>query len=74
MKTPNETLSLKMVTEILGYRNRRSAIRWCANNGVEIFSYHGSARKFVIKAQFEWVRYQKLFAKIVKKNPELKQV
>lgn len=73
METLNETLTLKNVTEILGYKNRRSAIRWCINNGVEIFSYHGSARKYVLKAQFEWVRYKKLFSKLIKKTPELNQ-
>lgn len=71
MDTTHVTMSLKEVADILNYKNRRSAIRWCINNGVEIFSFHGSARKFVIRAQFEWVRYQKMFTKMVKKNPEL---
>lgn len=73
MEKTMEILSIKRVTEILGYKSRRSALRWCINNGVEIFSYHGSARKYVLKAQFEWVRYKKMFSKLVKKTPELSQ-
>ncbi len=74
METTNEIMNLNKVADTLGYKNRRSAIRWCINNGVEIFSYHGSARKYVLKAQFEWVQYQKMFKKFVKKNPELKGI
>lgn len=74
MEPTNEIMSLKAVADSLGYKNRRSAIRWCINNGVEIFCFHGSARKYVLKAQFEWIRYQKMFTKLIKKNPELKSI
>jgi hypothetical protein len=73
METMNEILTLNEVAEILDYKNRRSAIRWCINNGVEIFNFHGSARKYVLKAQFEWVRHKKMFSKLIKKTPEINQ-
>ena len=73
MEEKSEILNLNMVAEILGYKNRRSAIRWCKNNGVDILRYHGSSRKYVLLKQFEWIRSQKMISKIIKKMPELKQ-
>jgi hypothetical protein len=73
MEALNEILTLNAVAEKLGYKNRRSAIRWCINNGVEILKYHGTNRKYVLLKQFEWVRSQKVVSKLIKKAPELKQ-
>jgi len=67
----DEIINIRTVAELLGYKNRRSAIRWCINNGVEILNYHGSKRKYVLAKQFEWIRYQKIFNKIKKRNPDI---
>lgn len=52
METPKEILTLKAVADCLGYKNTRTVIRWCINNGVSVFSY-GSKWKFVSVKQFE---------------------
>ena len=51
-----DILTLKVVAKVLGYKNRKSVIRWCLNNGVRICNHHGTNRKFVIAEQFNWVR------------------
>lgn len=73
MEADDEILGINVVMRILGYKSRRSALRWCANNGVQILSFHGSPRKYVSLRQFEWVRTKKMVSRLFKKIPELKQ-
>jgi len=52
MEATMEILTLKKAAEILGYRNRRSTVRWCINNGVDLINHIGSRRIFVRASQF----------------------
>lgn len=41
------------IQDKLHYKDRRSAIRWCENNSVELFSDTGSKRLFALNSSFE---------------------
>lgn len=45
-----------LLTEILfklSYKDRRSVIRWCSKNGVNLFKDKGTNRWFALKNEFE---------------------
>ena len=46
-------ISLQDAGVILGYSSLRSVRRWCKLQGLEIFSYPKSRKKFVLKPEFE---------------------
>ena len=48
-----ERIYIQEIQNELQYKDRRSVIRWCKNNNVQIFSYTGSYKKFVLKDEFE---------------------
>lgn len=53
-----ELLTIKEIQNELQYKDRRSIIRWCQYNNVQIISYVGTYKKFVIKEEFEREKYQ----------------
>ena len=48
-----EQISIQETAILLGYKDIRSAKRWCNNNGVKILSDFGSKKQYVIKEEFE---------------------
>lgn len=51
-----ERLRLREVARILGYKDLRSAKRWCENNCVMVLSDIGTKGKYVILKEFEAAR------------------
>lgn len=52
----NETITLKEAGKALGYKDTRSAIKWCEANQVMVFSEVGTKRKYIIRTQFQYAR------------------
>lgn len=62
-----EILLLHQLANTLGYKDARSARRWCIKNGVTILKDNGTRRCYVIAAEFEAVR-QKAFITSLKRR------
>lgn len=52
-------ISIRKVAEVLGYKNYKSAFRWCINNELMIIRHNGCRSKYVLTEQFKWALYGK---------------
>jgi len=55
-----EILFLKEIAHILYFKDYRSVIKWCSNNGVKVFTDSNFKRKYVLKLQFESARLKNI--------------
>jgi hypothetical protein len=53
---------LREVADILEYKDKRSAEKWCKENGVEIFCDKETSRKYIIRIQFQYARLKKFIS------------
>ena len=51
-----DRLYIKDLQNELPYRDRRTLLKWCMNNGVGVFSDVGSNRLYVLKEEFEFAK------------------
>jgi hypothetical protein len=51
-----DRLYIKDLQKELPYKDRRTVLRWCRNNGVGVFSDVGSNWSYVLKEEFEAVK------------------
>lgn len=62
-----ETLSLQEVAAALGYKDGRTARRWCRMHHVAVFTDAGAKKPYVLKIEFDAVRSKKLIEYVQKK-------
>jgi len=48
-----ERITIKALAIELGYKDKRSVIKWCKNNGVRILKFIGSNKRYINKNEFE---------------------
>jgi hypothetical protein len=45
--------TIKEISKVLEYKDRRSVLRWCRKNDVKIFSLQDCKREYVLKEEFD---------------------
>jgi hypothetical protein len=66
----DERIYISEIQLMLHYKTRRSAKRWCKNNGIRIYCDFGTNRHYVLKDELENAKNKIYRLQQLKENPQ----